>query len=62
MNAKESTAELDMSGQARHERKRAERRQEAALAEYKILAKLLEERWCVSVDERGNWVAHKAAV
>lgn len=53
------TVELDMGSLARKERKRAIYRAQSALEEHKILAKLRAEHWCVTIDNKGNWEAHK---
>lgn len=57
-----NTAILDMTGEARRERKREQYRAQAVLQEHRILAKLRAEQWCVKIDAQGNWEAHRANV
>lgn len=57
-----NTAILDMTGEARRERKREHYRKQSVLEEHRILAKLRDEQWCVKIDAQGNWTAHKGAI
>lgn len=57
-----NTVTLDMTGEARRERKREHYRKQSVLEEHRILAKLRSEQWCVKIDAQGNWEAHRANV